>query len=149
MKAEEMFKECGFDKNEENGEKIIYVGSRMPYYACAIHFHKVTKEVSFSLFDEDFRFTPYLFKAIAKQMAELGWIELMWRSAASIKYDKNLNEKMFEPIHNSIKSGFTPGSFNSNFNSIGLCGVASLLDHDINQPLVGKLKTFKEGTKTR
>lgn len=147
MKAEEMFKECGFDKNEENGEKIIYVGSRMPYYACAIHFHKVTKEVSFSLFDDDFRFTPYLFKAIAKQMAELGWIELMWRSASSIKYDKNLDEKIFEPIHNATTNYFN--SFDFNFDSIGLCGVASLLDHDINQPLVGKLKTFKEGTKTR
>ena len=147
MKAEEMFNNCGFEKNEENGEKIIFLGACMPYAACAIHFHLVTKEVSFSLFDDDFRFTPNLFRAIAKQMAELGWINLMWQSAASIKYDDNLNEKMYEPIHNMKINGFAPSSFDS----IGLCGVASLLDHGIYkyQPLVKELKTFKEGTKTR
>ena len=147
MKAEEMFKNCGFEKNEENGEKIVFLGMYMPYAACAIHFHLVTKEVSFSLFDEDFRFTPYLFKAIAKQMAELGWIRLMWQSAASIKYDKNLDEKIFEPIHNTTTNYFY--SFDSNFDSIGLCGVGSLSNDGIyiHQPQVGKSKFLKAGTK--
>lgn len=147
MKAEKMFKECGFKKYEENGEKIVFLGMYMPYAACAINFHLVTKEVSFSLFDEDFRFTPNLFRAIAKQMAELGWIRLMWQSAASIEYDKNLDEKIFEPIHNATTNYFN--SFDSNFDSIGLCGVGSLSNDGIyiHQPQVCKSKFLKAGTK--
>ena len=145
MKAEEMFKNCGFEKLEENSEAIFYTS--IPRYICGICFHKNTKEVSFEINNKDYHFTPNVFAAIAKQMAELGWIELMWRSASSIKYDDNLNEKMYEPIHNMKINGYAPSSFDF----IGLCGVASLLDHGIYkyQPLVKELKTFKEGTKTR
>lgn len=154
MKAEEMFKNCGFEKLEENSEAIFYTS--IPRYICGICFHKNTKEVSFEINNKDYHFTPNVFAAIAKQMAELGWIELMWRSAAVIKYGDNSGEKVAVPIKNETRE---------QFNQFGWCGPLQTLQNNFldlnrqisydalsqknNHSLVGKSKYLKKGTQSR
>lgn len=154
MKAEEMFIKCGFEKLEENSEAIFFTS--IPRYICEICFHLNTEEVSFNLIDRDYHFTLNVFAAIAKQMAELGWIELMWRSATSIKCGDNLGEKVAVPIKNEAREQFNQlgwcdplKTLQNNFLDLNRQIIYDALSQKNNHSLVGKSKYLKKGTQSR